>query len=159
MKLKVEKERKFLVRVLPEKYLERGGNEITQWYICFKPPVRVRVENFDDCYLTIKTRKKRGEDYELEGEIPKFASENLAAFRKGNKVRKTRYALGVLELDVFCGQLAGLVLLEFEKKTGRESFEIPSDLKVVEVTGDKRFRNHNLAKLDCIPDEWRCEIV
>lgn len=159
LKLKIEAERKFWVRVLPRRYLENGGNEITQWYIWFYPPVRIRVENFDNCFLTIKIGKKTGEDYELETGIPKFISKILAKFRRHNKVRKTRYSVGNLELDVFVAQLKDLVLIDFEKKTGKEVLEIPSDLEVEEVTGDSRFRNHNLAKMDEIPEEWKCKII
>lgn len=159
MKLKIEDERKFLVKVLPEKYLNLGGKEITQWYVGIDPPVRVRVENFDDCYLTIKIKKRPGVNREYEQEIhPKFA-DSLARFRKFNKIRKTRRYIGNLELDVFYVQLYGLVILEFEKKTGQEVLEIPSDILAEEVTGDERFDNHNLAKLDAMPEKWKCEIA
>src|SRR3989344_7383728 len=104
MKLKIEDERKFLVKRMPRKYLNLGGKEITQWYISVDPPVRVRVENFDDCYLTIKIKTKPGVNREYEQGIhPKFAK-SLARFRKFNKITKLRSYIGNLELDVFFAQ-------------------------------------------------------
>lgn len=159
MELKIEAERKFLVKKMLRSYLENEGKEITQWYICTDPPVRFRVENFKDCYLTIKIKKDVGENYELEGPIPKRAVSVLALARKHNKIYKTRYPIGILELDVFLSKLNGLVLLEFERKSKEDIFKIPLGFVVREVTGDERFENHNLAKLESIPNEWRCEIV
>ncbi len=157
MGLKIEGERRFLVKRMPGFYLKNGGKEITQWYICFDPPVRVRTEDFHSCYLTIKIGEEP--DYELEGWIPENALSVLATARKGNKIRKTRYHISNFDLDVFLAGLGGLVLMEFEKKSEGDVPKIPLDILVEEVTGDSRFRNHNLAKLDSIPKEWRCEIV
>lgn len=163
MKLKMESERKFLVKKMPRSYLKNRSKEITQWYICLDPPIRVRVEDFEDCCLTIKTDGEIREGYkkrsELNGEILKDAAFNLAAFRKHNKIRKTRYLIGVLELDVFLAQLEGLVLLEFERESDNDAFEMPADILAEEVTCDERFENQNLIKLDCTPEEWRCEII
>lgn len=159
MKLNIEDERKFLVKRMTGKYLRLRGKKITQWYIGMDPPVRVRVENLDECSLTIKIKARPGVNKEYIQEISFLLSERLAKFRKFNKIRKTRRDIGNLELDVFYVQLHDLVILEFENKTGKDTFVIPSDMVVEEVTGDERFDNHNLAKLDAIPDEWRCEIV
>ena len=159
MQLTIEDERKFLVKRMPRSYLEKDSREITQWYICLDPPTRVRVENFEDCYLTIKIEKEAGKDSELEGGIPKNALPALAAVRKGNKIRKTRYFIGNLELDVFLAQLDGLVLLEFERKSREDILVMPLGFIVEEVTGDERFRSHNFAKLDSIPEKWKCKIV
>ncbi|MBI2041960.1 MAG: hypothetical protein HYT20_03000, partial [Candidatus Nealsonbacteria bacterium] len=131
----------------------------TQWYVCVDPPIRVRVENFDDCFLTIKIGSELGKDYHLEGGIPKLALPGLTAARKENKIRKTRYHVHNFDLDVFYDRLEGLVLLEYEKKSEEDFPKIPLGFLVGEVTGDPRFRNHNLAKLDSIPKEWKCKIV
>lgn len=159
MKLKIENEKKFLVKALPRSYLEYPSKEITQWYISIDPPIRVRVENFDTYYLTIKIKQKPGVNREYEQEIHRTFANTLLRVRKFNKIRKTRHLIGILELDVFLAQLGGLVLLEFEKKSKDDAFEMPTGIMTEEVTGDPRFENHNLAKLDAIPEEWRCKIV
>lgn len=159
-KFETEGERRFWVKRMPRFYIENEcQKEITQWYICLDPPIRVRVENFDDCYLTIKIGDEPGKDYELEVSIPKLALPMLATARKHNEIRKTRHPVSNLNLDVFLPSLAGLVLMEFEKKLEGDIPKIPLDFSVVEVTGDPRFRNHNLAKLDSVPEDWKCVIV
>ena len=159
IKLTTEDERRFLVKRMPRNYWQNAGTEITQWYICFDPPIRVREEGFHDCYLTIKIVDESGKDFHLEGNIPKLALTGLAAIRKGNKIRKIRYHISILDLDVFSAELEGLVLMEFEKKSGDGIPKIPLNFSVEEVTGDPRFRNHNLANLDSIPEEWKCKII
>ena len=161
MKFDIERERRFLVKRMPRRFVENCGKEITQWYICLDPPVRVRIEDFDDCSLTVKIDKDPdlGERYELEDDIPKDAILALAKAKKGDKIRKTRYQIGNLELNVFCGILGGLVLLEFEIKSEEDVFLMPFGFLAEEVTGDERFEGHNLAQLDCIPDDWKCEII
>lgn len=159
MEFKIEEERRFLVKRLPASYLQAGSREVTQWYICMRPPVRVRVEDFEDCSLTIKIRKALDENYELQDAIPKEAIVIFETARKHNKIRKTRYFIGLLELNVFYDQLEGLVLLEFERKSDKDVLAIPLDILVEEVTGDERFDNHNLAMLDNILEDWRCRIA
>ena len=117
------------------------------------------MENFNDYYLTIKIKQKPGVNREYEQKIHRTFANTLSRVRKFNKIRKTRHLVGILELDVFLAQLGGLVLLEFEKKSDKDVFEMPAGILAEEVTGDPRFENHNLAKLNAIPEEWRCEIV
>ena len=155
MKIQIENERKFRVIKGPIGVLT-NGTEIVQWYVWFKPVVRVRVENFEDSFLTIKIKLRPGVNLELEGRIPFFLRKFLLRFQKHRKVRKIRYEIGRLEIDVFLGELDGLVLIEFEQKFSGEHFEIPAGFIIKEVTGDVRFSNHNLCKLDKMPEEWRC---
>ncbi len=167
MKLNTELERKFMVRRMPKSYLAYDSKEITQWYICIDPPIRVRAENFEDCYLTIKieqeavieTRQGFRAKLEFEESIPRGFALHLEKVRKFNKVRKTRYLIGNLELDVFYEKLSGLVMLEFEKKSKDNVFVMPPGFITEEVTFDPRFENHNLAQLGSIKEDWRCEIV
>lgn len=159
MKANIEDERKFLVKSLPKKYLETRSTEITQWYIWLRPPVRVRVEDFDDCYLAMKIKKGPGVNREFTRAISLRLAHWLARFRKFHKIRKTRYNIENWELDIFKVNLWGLVLLEFEKKPGSEILVIPPDIIAKEVTGEEMFSNHNLVKLFWTPEEWRCSIV
>ena len=160
MELTTEDERRFLVKRMPQNYWQNASSaEITQWYICFDPPIRVRTEGFHDCYLTIKIADESGKDFHLEGNIPKFALPGLATILKGNTIRKIRYHISNLDLDIFYAELTGLVIIEFEKKSGNDIPKIPLNFSVEEVTGDPRFRNHNLTKLNSIPKEWECKII
>lgn len=157
MEVKVENERKFrAIKVFLDDLT--NGVEITQGYLSVDPPIRIRVENFEDSFLTIKIKQAPGINLEVEGEIPLRIANLLMGAHKYHKVRKTRYKMKGLEIDVFYGELAGLVLVEFEYKDGVEC-EIPTGLLVEEVTGDERFSNHNLCQFDKIPEEWRCEVV
>lgn len=158
MEVKIENERKFLVKRGPVSTLTTG-QEITQGYLAVNPPIRIRVVDFEDCCLTIKIKEKPGINLETEWEIPLALAKHLIVFHKFHKIRKIRYKIGRLEVDVFLGELEGLVLIEFEQKYQGEPLEIPPEFIVEEVTGDERFENHNLCQLDTIPDEWRCQDV
>jgi len=159
MKVSIEDERKFRVIEGPISTLTNGA-EITQGYLCIDPPIRVRVVDFDECVMFIKIKESAGRNFE-------FADDNLSlkdamklmSAHKYHKIRKTRYKIGRLEVDVFLGELVGLVLIEFEQKFPGEPFEIPADFLVEEVTGDPRFENHNLCQLDKLPEEWRCQRI
>lgn len=158
MKIKFEDEQKF--RVIRGPLNDLGiGTEVTQGYICVDPPVRIRTENFEDSILTIKLKESPGLNIELEDEIPPPMAPKLMACHKYHKIRKTRYKMGRLEVDIFYGPLEGLVLIEFEKQFTEERAEIPKEFVVKEVTGDPRFENHNLCQLDRLPKEWRCQDV
>lgn len=159
MKVQIEDERKFLIKKLPRKYLNIPGKDITQWYLWLHPPIRVRIENLEDCYLMVKIKIRPGVNWEFMKTISGGFADWLTRFRKFDKIRKTRRNIGNLELDRFYTQLWGLILLEFEKKPGSGTLEIPSDIVFEEVTGDERFSNHNLIKLSDIPEEWRCNII
>jgi CYTH domain-containing protein len=159
METKIENERKFLVKKAVLSDLG-NNNEVTQGYLSIDPPIRVRIVDFEDCFLTIKIKEKPGINLEFEWEIPLSVANHLMPFHKHHKARKIRYHIGRLEVDVFLGELAGLVLLEFEQEYSGEPFEMPKIFLVVEeVTGDPRFENHNLCQLDKIPEEWRCQDV
>ena len=96
---------------------------------------------------------------EFEVEIPKQFAEKFMRSCKHYRIRKTRYKIGRLEVDVFYGELAGLVLAEFEQSFPGEKIEIPKSLVVKEVTDDEQFLNHNLCQLNELPKEWMCEFV
>lgn len=109
--------------------------------------------------MTIKIKQAPGINLEFEEAILFHITQLLMGAHKYHKIRKTRYKIGRLEVDVFYGELAGLVLIEFEQRFPGEHLELPKNFLVEEVTGDTRFENHNLCQLDKIPDEWRCQLV
>jgi CYTH domain-containing protein len=58
------------------------------------------------------------------------------------------------ELDLFHDRLAGLALLEREYTKRNSSDALPPFIKVKrDVTGDKRYSNRALARLDSLPPE------
>lgn len=158
MKAKIENERKFRVIKASLDCLENGA-EITQGYLSVDPPIRVRVENLEDSFLTIKIKQAPGINLEFEEAIPLRIANLLMGIHKYHKIRKTRYKIGRLEIDVFLGLLNGLVLIEFEQKFPGEQFKIPANFLTKEVTGDEAFENHHLCQLDKLPDGWRCQDV
>jgi len=159
MKVSIEDERKFRVIEGPISTLT-NGEEITQGYLCVDPPIRVRVTDFDECAVFIKIREGPGRNFEFVDDnlLLKDAMKLMRA-HKYHKIKKTRYRIGRLEVDVFLGELEGLVIIEFEQKFPREPIKIPESFLVEEVTGDIRFENHHLCQLDKLPEEWRCQCV
>jgi len=127
------------------------GKEVSQGYIAITSDgseVRVRQKG-DKYFLTLKGDGTlvRGE---REAEISQDQFIPLWATIGGNPVEKTRFEIPhgsyTIELDVFKGKLAGLIIAEVEFKTARdaENFDPPSWFGP-EVTYDKGFKNKNLA--------------
>lgn len=85
---------------------------------------------------------------ELDLEPEQF--EALWPLTEGRRVAKLRYIVpiktGDIEVDVFEGELAGMVTaeMEFESEAASEAFE-PPDWLGAEVTGDDRYANETLA--------------
>ncbi len=52
----------------------------------------------------------------------------------------------ILELDVFRGELYGLVMLEIELQHRNEEVTLPKGWKLIEVTDHPAYKNHALAK-------------
>lgn len=65
-------------------------------------------------------------------------------------IEKTRYnfpfAGKIFELDVYQGELSGLVVLEVELQHRDDKVEMPPGWDVEEVTDDPRYKNRNLAE-------------
>jgi CYTH domain-containing protein len=95
--------------------------------------------------------------HEFEYEIPLAEGEELMALANGKKISKTRYEVPrgdhVWEIDVYDGNLDGLIVAEVEMKTEDASPEMPSWLGR-ELTGDRRFSNQALAE-GSLGDNWR----
>src|SRR5215207_6225017 len=88
------------------------------------------------------------------GSAPKqLGSEQLEVLwplTEGRRVEKLRYLVPTesceVEVDVFEGELAGMITaeMEFDSEAAREVFESP-DWLGIEVTGDERYANETLA--------------
>ncbi len=143
----IERERKYLVIHMPEDLVLGDGVELRQGYLATgdKAVVRVRTKGSQG-FLTIKSSLEFTMDrLEFEYEIPlKDAREMLALCPR--EVTKRRYQMpDGLEIDVFEGDLAGLILAELESEDGRQATPPPGVLWR-EVTEDDRYSNYSLSK-------------
>ena len=106
--------------------------------------IRFRKEN-DLNILTFKGERVKGANSEYEFQIKEDLSDKL------NKVlSKTRYKITknqfICEIDVFHGDLDGLVLAEIEIDNINRVIEVPDTW--IDVTNNKNFLNSNLIKLN-----------
>ena len=135
----IEIERKYLVTQLPE--LE-SGTRIVQGYLTFDPVVRVRLKGSKG-RLTIKFRAEGITRQEYEYEIPSADAEELLKQCQGSLIEKVRHNIGRIELDVFEGDNAGLIVAEIELTDEDERVELPTWIGR-EVTGLERYFNSQL---------------
>ena len=143
----VEIERKFLVSEIPcldsLKY-----SKIEQGYISFSPETRIRKKD-DKYYLT---KKGEGMIVREEIEIEVSPEEGQEYFNKviSKLIKKTRYYIPygkyTIELDIYEGELEGLVVAEVEFETEREAGEfLPPDWFCEDISEKIEYRNKILA--------------
>jgi adenylate cyclase len=145
----VEVERKFLVPEPPD----LGGtdsDEIEQGYLAVGSEGEVRLRRKGDALLLTAKRGSGLSREEAEVNLPAEAFESLWPLTEGRRLHKRRHVIPLdglkLELDVYEGDLEGLVVaeVEFESEAEAEGFE-PPDWLGDEVTGDERYLNETLA--------------
>lgn len=149
-----EVERKFLVD--PDEASRRAGAaraqyRIEQAYVAIddEREVRLRAIDGERGLLTVKSHGELERD-EFEIELDEEQFRTLSPLLDTKAIEKTRYLLDhdghTVELDVYAGDLQGLVVaeVEFESRNDAEAFEPPGWLGR-DVTGDPRYRNHKLA--------------
>jgi adenylate cyclase len=145
----MEIERKFLVKGNGWRSSSRSNERLLQGYLSRGARATVRVRKAGSkTFLTIKgeggvTRP------EFEYEIPPAdAQAMLNELCEPPLIEKVRHEVdfaGLLwQVDVFAGDLAGLVLAEVELTSPDQPVELPPWLGK-EVTGDPRYFNANLA--------------
>ncbi len=141
----MEIERKWLVSAVPDALGE--GDPIEQGYLAIEPGLgeaRVRRSS-KGCRLTAKRGAGlvRGE-WEITLSAEQF--EAMWPATEGRRVEKVRYRLGPIELDVYEGALAGLIVAEVEFASVEEAaaFEVPGWFGE-DVTEDPAYRNQRLA--------------
>ena len=150
----IENERRFLVRSLADVNLdELGYTQLDDLYI-------------DDSRMRLRSAKKMGESivYKLCKKYPTddryagaivntyLSAEEFALFSRlpGRPISKKRYVIsyeqGSFSINVFDGQLNGLILCEAERSTRAQlcSLQFPS-WAVTEVTEDEFFTGGHLA--------------
>ena len=152
----MEIERKFLVATLPQNLQEYPVWLFEQAYLCRKPIVRVRREECGEEKQYILTYKSAGlmvrEEYNLPLDEASYG--HLKAKADGRVITKKRYRIPekdglMIELDVFEGELAGLVLaeVEFPDEQTAEKYQPPQWFGR-DVTYEKTYHNSNLSLPD-----------
>jgi adenylate cyclase len=148
-----EIERKFLVTgELPHDLDQYPAVEISQGYVAVADDgteVRVRARGGDHT-LTVKSGPSRVRAEE-EIEIDERRFESLWALTAGRRLEKRRYLIPAgdqlsIELDVYAGELDGLVTaeIEFDSAEQAKAFEPPPWIGS-EVTGERGYSNQSLA--------------
>ena len=146
----MEIERKFLVNRLPENLESYPCLHIEQGYLCTEPVVRIRRQD-DSYYLTYKSGGLMvREEYNLP--LTEEAYQHLLPKVDGRLIRKRRYRIPLtdtltIELDLFRGDLAPLVLaeVEFPDEASANSFTPPHWFGE-DVTFSSQYHNSNLSK-------------
>ncbi len=148
-----EIERKFLLRNDEWRAKADQGTRIRQFYLAIREglTVRVRLRDGRPPMITVKTGQG-GARGEYEYPIPEADARELEAARVGFVVSKRRHLvpLGELtvEVDVFEGDLAPLVMAEIELPAVGHPVELPAWIGE-EVTRDTRYTNASLATNGC----------
>ena len=144
----MEIERKFTIKELPD-LSSYPYKKLTQAYLNTDPVIRIRRED-NDYFLTYKGKGFLvREEYNLP--LNKEAFEHLLPKADGLVISKTRYLIPyenyTIELDVFEGDLAPLVMAEVEFASKEEAYAfVPPAWFLEDVTQDKRYHNSNLSK-------------
>ena len=115
-----------------------------------RPEVRVRRRG-GRAFLTVKSAGGRVRvEEEIEIEPDRF--ERLWPLTEGLRIEKTRYEIDagdglVIELDIYAGDLEGLVVaeVEFASEEAADGFA-PPDWLGPDVTEDLRYKNQRLAR-------------
>ena len=147
----VERERRFLVDSVPDDLTVATAVPLRQGYLAADEhrSVRVRDAGADGCTLTVKAGSGV-ERTELEWSITRREFEAAWPHTDGHRIEKVRHAIPwgghVIELDVFGGDLDGLVLaeVEFDSAAADDDFRPPTWFGR-EVTDDGRYTNASLA--------------
>ena len=145
----MEIERKFTVKTLPENLADYPCKRIEQGYLCTDPVVRVRRKG-EEYWLTCKGKGFLvREEYELP--LTEEAYRHLLAKADGRIITKDRYHIPcgayTVELDIFGGDLAPLVMaeVEFPSVEAANAF-VPPDWFGEDVTENPAYSNSNLSK-------------
>ena len=145
----MEIERKFIPKTIPKNLESYPHHKIAQGYLSTNPVVRIRRQ--DEEYIL--TYKGKGamvrEEYNLP--LTKESYEHLKAKADGRIITKKRYMIPLnqytIELDVFEGELAPLILAEVEFSTEEDAnaFVAPEWFGE-DVTFSTKYHNSTLSK-------------
>lgn len=149
----MEIERKFLIDTdqLPFRPEDYPCRHIEQGYLCTVPVVRIRRDD-DDYFLTYKSKGLMvREEYNLP--LTEEAYLHLLPKADGRIITKKRYLIPLdgnltLELDIFEGELAPLVLaeIEFPDEDSARSY-CPPEWLGEDVTHSSLYHNSTLSSI------------
>ena len=147
----MEIERKYLIQALPDHLEQFPCHQIEQGYLCTDPVVRIRRQD-NDYYLTYKGQGLMvREEYNLP--LTKESYEHLKEKIDGRLITKKRYVIPLkdslfIELDIFSGDLAPLMLaeVEFPDEETANHFTPPKWFGE-DVTFSSSYHNSTLSKL------------
>lgn len=147
----MEIERKYLIKTLPEHLEQYPCKVIEQGYLNTNPVVRIRRSN-DDYILTYKGKGMMvREEYNLP--LNEEAFFHLKEKIDGRLIKKRRHLIPLapkytIELDVFEGDLAPLLLAEVEFETEEEANSFtPPEWFGEDVTFSGKYHNSQLSRL------------
>lgn len=150
-KSNVEIERRFLISDKIPVSVRKSAPwvAIRQGYFqCSDITVRIRSVSNGKGYITLKGPKKGASCNEFEYEIPRDDAELLIKKYCSSYLTKRRYTIPhgdlEIELDVFTGSMAGLVIAEIELPTKNTKFDIPEWFGK-EITEDRFYSNRSIA--------------
>ena len=147
----MEIERKYLIHTLPENLENYPNRIIEQGYLSTEPVVRIRRDN-DEYILTYKSKGLMvREEYNLRRTKDSYM--HLREKIDGRLIIKKRYLIPLsneltIELDIFGGDLAPLMLaeVEFPNETSANSFTPPKWFGE-DVTFSGEYHNSRLSQI------------
>jgi adenylate cyclase len=145
----VEVERKFLVPEPPD-LSGTQWDEIEQGYLAIGSEGEVRLRRRGERLLLTAKRGSGISRDEAEVELDREPFERLWPLTEGRRLHKRRHVIPHgdlrIEVDVYAGELEGLVAaeIEFSSEDEARAFQ-PPDWIGEEVTGDERYLNETLA--------------
>lgn len=146
----MEIERKYLIHKLPDQLDIYPHRTLEQAYLCTEPVVRVR-RDANDYILTYKSKGLMvREEYNLP--LTREAYVHLLSKADGRIISKERYCIPygdhlTIELDVFAGDLAPLLLAEVEFNSEEEANAFtPPDWFGEDVTFSSKYHNSTLSQ-------------
>jgi CYTH domain-containing protein len=145
-----EIERKFLVKDGSWRSATEASIAIVQFYlaISYERSIRVRISDGKKAKLTLKFGSDLRARDEFEYPLPLAEAREMLSFAIGTVIRKTRHHVRhetyLYEVDVFNGELEGLVVAELETADKVPDALLPAWLGR-EVTGELRYSNASLA--------------
>lgn len=146
----MEIECKYLIPEIPDNLHITKTRELEQGYLCTAPVVRIRKDN-DTYELTYKSSGLMvRQEYNLP--LTKDAYEHLREKVDGRLITKTRHEIPLddnhkIELDIFHGDLAPLILAEVEFVDEEEANQFtPPEWFGEDVTFSSKYHNSNLSK-------------
>lgn len=144
-----EIERKFLVKTLPANLEAYPKKEIEQFYISLNPEIRLRRAGDEYIYEV-----KQGEGLVRDEDGVKIEAdeyERMKSHTPWSVIQKTRHYIKLdcgltVEVDIFHGDLAPLVMAEIEFPSEQEAkMFLPLSWFGKEVTYDEAYKNQSLA--------------